>query len=376
MIAEWNPERQLWEGGQTDLFSGLPAPFSETWPISGTTRNGQLLPLPPSGPRTAGSGSSSSPTPPAGPATGGPLLPSVRAAQGETRNNTVYVRASGPRGNLESVLAEVPSVAALLPTPLSGAREHGSPNQKDSGGNPSLAPAVLALLNPQNPGPMLSTPDTVPDAPNSGSNMVSRPAGLTNQIVEAQAEVLLPTPMTNYAGSRESLGRWRPGSRRAGDLQVLLSNPDLMESGGVLPVEGEMALLPTPVCTDAFGSARHTTTTGVMHAGTSLTDAIRLLPTPAAVDGHPSNPGRHNTKGHTTLPGVAKELGQEAMGNENLLLPTPCAGQSGCSPEDHLRKKPGRNQVTDLAIVVENDLLQSGGVPDWALPPESGPALF
>jgi hypothetical protein len=160
--------------------------------------------------------------------------------------------------------------------------------------------------------------------------------------------------MTNYAGSRESLGRWRPGSRRAGDLQVLLSNPDLMESGGVLPAEGEMALLPTPnavdgsgagsalqsrealeaglrqahltdiprllperdlfptpVCTDAFGSARHTTATGVMHAGTSLTDAIRLLPTPAAVDGHPSNPGRHNTKGHTTLPGVAKEMGRE-----------------------------------------------------------------
>ena len=357
MIAEWNPERQLWEGGQTDLFSGLPAPFSETWPIWGMTRSGRLLPLPPSGHRTAGSGSSSSPTPPAGPATGGPLLPSVRAAQGETRNSTVYVRASGPRGNLESVLAEVPSVAALLPTPLSGDGEHGSPNQADRSGNPSLAPAVLALvnpllptpkatdgvfatptnpgrpvdrstflgtivakvvapLNPQNPGPMLSTPDTVPDAPNSGSNMVSRPAGLTNQIVEAQAEVLLPTPMTNYAGSRESLGRWRPGSRRAGDLSVLVSNPDLMESGGVLPVEGEMALLPTPVCTDAFGAARHTTTTGVMHAGTSLTDAIRLLPTPAAVDGHPSNPGRHNTKGHTTLPGVAKEMGQEQAAAE------------------------------------------------------------
>jgi len=273
-------------------------------------------------------------------------------------------------------------VNPLLPTPKATDGVFATPTNP---GRPvdrstflgTIVAKVVAPLNPQNPGPMLSTPDTVPDAPNSGSNMVSRPAGLTNQIVEAQAETLLPTPMTNYAGSRESLGRWRPGSRRAGDLQVLLSNPDLMESGGLMPVEGEMALLPTPVCTDAFGAARHTTTTGVMHAGTSLTDAIRLLPTPAAVDGHPSNPGRHNTKGHTTLPGVAKELGQEVLlGNENLLLPTPCAGQSGCSPEDHLRKKPGRNQVTDLAIVVENDLLQSGGVPDWALPPESGPALF
>lgn len=43
-------------------------------------------------------------------------------------------------------------------------------------------------------------------------------------------------------------------------------------------------LLPTPVVTDASDSARHTTTTGVAHSGTSLTDAIRLLPTPQARD--------------------------------------------------------------------------------------------
>ena len=43
------------------------------------------------------------------------------------------------------------------------------------------------------------------------------------------------------------------------------------------------------------------------------------------------------------------------------LLPTPCAQQSGNSPEEHLRKKPGRKVVTDLAILVENGLLESGG---------------
>jgi hypothetical protein len=42
---EWNPTRQLWETEQADLFSELPVPFSETWPTSGMTRNGQLLPL-------------------------------------------------------------------------------------------------------------------------------------------------------------------------------------------------------------------------------------------------------------------------------------------------------------------------------------------
>lgn len=43
------------------------------------------------------------------------------------------------------------------------------------------------------------------------------------------------------------------------------------------------------------------------------------------------------------------------------LLPSPVAQPSGNSPDDHLRKKPGREVVTDLAIIVENGLLESGG---------------
>lgn len=43
------------------------------------------------------------------------------------------------------------------------------------------------------------------------------------------------------------------------------------------------------------------------------------------------------------------------------LLPTPCAQQSGNSPQEHLRKKPGRKVVTDLAILVENGLIETGG---------------
>lgn len=43
------------------------------------------------------------------------------------------------------------------------------------------------------------------------------------------------------------------------------------------------------------------------------------------------------------------------------LLPTPVAQPSGNTPEDHLRKKPGREVVTDLAIIAENDLIGSGG---------------
>ena len=43
------------------------------------------------------------------------------------------------------------------------------------------------------------------------------------------------------------------------------------------------------------------------------------------------------------------------------LLPTPVAQPSGNSPEVHLRKKPGREVVTDLAIIMENGLLATGG---------------
>ena len=44
-----------------------------------------------------------------------------------------------------------------------------------------------------------------------------------------------------------------------------------------------------------------------------------------------------------------------------LLLPSPVAQPSGSTPEKHLSRKPGRTQVTDLAIIVENNLLQTGG---------------
>lgn len=43
------------------------------------------------------------------------------------------------------------------------------------------------------------------------------------------------------------------------------------------------------------------------------------------------------------------------------VLPTPVAHPSGNSPEDHLRKKPGRKVVTDLSIIVENNLMETGG---------------
>ena len=58
------------------------------------------------------------------------------------------------------------------------------------------------------------------------------------------------------------------------------------------------------------------------------------------------------------------------------LLPTPVAHPSGNSPSEHLRKKPGRERVTDLAIIVENNLLPTGGLlptPQATYAPRSSP---
>mgnify|MGYP000865540540 FL=1 len=86
-----------------------------------------------------------------------------------------------------------------------------------------------------------------------------------------------------------------------------------------------------------------------------------LIPTPTASD---HKAGRHQDgTGHTLTQAVQ-------------MLPTPVAQPSGNSPSEHLRKKPGRYRVTDLAIIVENNLLPTGGLlptPQATYAPRSSP---
>ena len=115
----WNPLRQLWETEQADLFSGQQEPFSETWPTSGMTRNGQLLPLPMSGHPTGGSESLLLPTPQSN---------SVRKGRGAMVHNRQW-SAPGLEQVVEMIQGhlprefeswdEVPGASrALLPTPV------------------------------------------------------------------------------------------------------------------------------------------------------------------------------------------------------------------------------------------------------------------
>ena len=80
-----------------------------------------------------------------------------------------------------------------------------------------------------------------------------------------------------------------------------------------------------------------------------------LMPTPRALDA-------------TGVRGVTENRSDEANARAGLtltdvtrLLPTPVSQPSGNTPEEHLRKKPGREVVTDLSIIAENGLLETGG---------------
>jgi hypothetical protein len=80
--------------------------------------------------------------------------------------------------------------------------------------------------------------------------------------------------------------------------------------------------------------------------------SLSLLPTPRTSD--TNGAGQHGTGGQDLRTAIA-------------LLPTPAAHDSGNSPEAHLRKKPGREQVTSLQVIVDHGLLSSGG----RIPPPS-----
>jgi hypothetical protein len=175
-IAQWNPQRQLWETDQTDLFSAHSEPYSETFPTSGMTRNGQLFPLPASAHPTVGNGSSSLlPTLVVndmgdnktlewwddfinrhkaksyngnghGRSLSVPLLPTpvVTDAAG-TRNSTANRSKPNLSNHTGETLSDVIYSGKLLPTPRATDGTKGGPNQRGSSGDPMLPSAVLDL---------------------------------------------------------------------------------------------------------------------------------------------------------------------------------------------------------------------------------------
>lgn len=166
----WNPTRQVWETEQADLFSGQREPYSATWPTSGMTRNGRLLPLPMSGHRIGENECSSSPklpTPKAHDGVFGTPRTSGRPIEKSTHLQTIVGLLSAPNLNLDAVtphfagrvdtnsgciatgsddaLNHANAQASLLPTPRATDGMKGGPNQRGSSGDLMLPSAVMNL---------------------------------------------------------------------------------------------------------------------------------------------------------------------------------------------------------------------------------------
>ena len=125
-IATWNPQTQLWETNQANLFSERQEPYSETWPTSGMTRNGRLLPLAMSAHRTGESECSS-------------LLPTPRAE--EFGSGSYATHANGTPKSGKTLTQSVKA----LPTPRATDGTKGGPNQRGSSGDQLLPSAVLDM---------------------------------------------------------------------------------------------------------------------------------------------------------------------------------------------------------------------------------------
>ena len=234
----------------------------------------------------------------------------------------------------------------MLPTPNVGAsRTRNSPGET-ARRTPSLGAVVAGLATGDLP--LLPTPQARDwkGAPGRGyslkrgNDLVREVEGLAD-VVES-AGPLLPTPNVAAREVRNSPGEM---ARLHPALGAVVA--DLAENGEESQFYGEASLLPTPRAqepgrtNEGYGNGLSETVVALGEASEDLP----LLSTPRATDGGSSTENRNRLLGEASAP----------------LLPTPCAQQSGNSPEEHLRKKPGRRVVTDLAILVENGLLETGG---------------
>jgi hypothetical protein len=199
---------------------------------------------------------------------------------------------------------------------------------------------TAASASSSSPG-LLKTP-TAQLAVNGGSQHPDkRRAGGHGPTLADQVECgLLPTPTAKLAQDSQT---HRSGARTG---ELLLT--------GVALKLGKAALLPTPRATDGtHGGPNQRGSSGDLMLPSAV---MGLLPTPGAALGLGGQTSRSGDRiGEPLLPTIARQAA------EGLLLPTPAAHDSANTPENHLRKKPGRSQVTSLQVIVDYGLLPSGG---------------
>jgi hypothetical protein len=187
-----------------------------------------------------------------------------------------------------------------LPTPC--ARDGKGPGHQY--GLPDLVEPHGARHD-QLPNPPLALPPELLPTPTSG--------GGTGYMTGNNRDVWRPSLDSAVRGYRPS-----PGGKTAAPPQLLPTPTALAYGSNRSPSPGaarrpglhQLAghLLPTPTVADSRSSANATagrSTPLFGHAGRTLTDAARLLPTPRASDGAKGCPGQRGSHGDLTLPSAA-----------------------------------------------------------------------
>ncbi len=356
-------------------------------------------------------------TPCAAEAEGGPLSPAMASERNQT------LRLTGQMIDMvnPSQLPQPGDDVKLLQTPCAAEAE-GGPRNPDLGHQMRLSDQVREEQGRGNM-KLLPTPEAKlaaagPDharvnrVGSGGHDLTTAMDILDKAQVEALPDkVLLPTP-TRQDGSNDGgpsqfnrhklpLNTQIKVLERPPGAQVATATDDGVLFA-ILDQEPVTTLLPTPTC-----PAPHDTdnTAGKLRErrdgyGAELTTMFQvgtgeLLPTPKASDGDKGGPNQRGSSGDYALPAVAnllptpaamdgsggrisKEKGgvRESGAKRSItlataihhdltpgdpLLPTPCANDSGNTPEEHLAKKPGRTQVTSLQIIADHGLIETGG---------------
>ena len=134
-IATWNSARGVWETPTQNLLCGHLEPFSQTWPKSGSMRNGSVFLRRQPAPVISAGASLSLPG----------LLPTPRVSGGSDIMSPAPSTLTGKHG---SDLG--PAIGALLPTPRASERENRqtkrTPSQEAGTHGLCLAAEVLELL--------------------------------------------------------------------------------------------------------------------------------------------------------------------------------------------------------------------------------------
>lgn len=270
LIAEWNTDLKLWGNWETDLLSERWEPFLETWPTSGTMRNGQVFELQMPTHPTKGLESSSLPTPRAN------EPGSTSAGYGDSLNDFASrITVGYARKDLQT-----------LPTPK--ARDHQAEGYE----------AGLRRSSPQ-----VGT--------------------IVKGLVEGDERVLLRSPKASE-GQGGALGE-AEARKRGNTVGVRDQIMDLVASQGA-KVSRTSVNLPTPTASDIytgnFSSKQHSE--GSLHS-VSLAQIVNrpdLLPTPNTMEHREIKTPEQIAELKAKSPGGYRNL-RESVVNEMPVFPTP-----------------------------------------------------